>query len=326
MALVAISFATAYVLNAPVAAFEPRLGRVAASLIVLLAAILLVMGVVLTVATGIVSELARMHSESGGKTAVPPTRVHIATAVGETATTEATGISSLMRNSLAEHPEVTERLMEAGRDAARAAAAAAAAFAKRIGSFVAEAANLVMLPYLVFLILLEWPNVGRIVRLLPPEIHPLLMEIDAFLASFFRGQFVCSLIIAALLSTGLFTIGVEFPFFIGLLGGIANVIPYIGPVIAGIPAGVLILIKTGFTVISATDLALVALLNVAVQSVDGFILQPIFMGAATEMRPLEIILALAVGADLFGVPGLLFAIPVYGILRIVSRHVRVVFE
>ncbi len=139
----------------------------------------------------------------------------------------------------------------------------------------------------------------------------LLGEINLVIASFLRGQMLDGLIIAILSSVGLHIIGVQFAIFIGFFAGIANIIPYFGPILGMVPAVVVALLTGDFTQ---------ALLAVAVlfgiQQIDSMIISPRVVGTSTGLHPVFVLMAVTVGGYYMGIIGMLVAVPIAAIIKL----------
>ena len=131
--------------------------------------------------------------------------------------------------------------------------------------------------------------------------------------AYLRGQMLIALIVGALTALGLFLIGVPAWLVLGVLMGICEVIPYIGPIIGGIPIMLFALSKSPMTLVWALALTL------GVQQLEGMVIAPRMMAGATGLHPVYVLLLLTAGSMLFGIWGLLFSIPAFICLRSVAR-------
>ena len=135
-------------------------------------------------------------------------------------------------------------------------------------------------------------------------------------AGFLRGQLLVSAFVGTLTSVGLMLIGTPGWLLLGLLMGVMELVPYIGPVIAGIPA-VLLALQGGM------GRALWALgVLVAVQQLEGGLLSPRLLSGATRLHPLLVLLAISAGGMLGGAMGMLLALPAVVSLRGAMRGLR----
>ena len=112
------------------------------------------------------------------------------------------------------------------------------------------------------------------------------------------------LIIFILDSIGLYLVGVPYPLILGLFAGVMEIVPYVGPVISGIPGVIL-----GF-LISPTTGFLALLVYFIAQQFEGNVVVPLVMKKAVGLNPITVILALLAGAKLGGFLGVILSIPV----------------
>lgn len=128
-------------------------------------------------------------------------------------------------------------------------------------------------------------------------------------AAFFRGQLVLSLIVGGMTALGLLLTGTPGWLLLGVLMGIFELVPYIGPVIAGFPA-VLLSLQGGW----GKALWTLAVL-VAIQQIEGALLSPRLMGSATSLHPMTVLLLVSAGGMLGGTLGMVAVIPLVVSIR-----------
>ncbi len=155
------------------------------------------------------------------------------------------------------------------------------------------------------------------------EMKNILTSSKRHLTKYFVGVIVQITIVTILVSLGLWMLGVKNAIIIGFLAGILNLIPYVGPII-GAFIGMLIAVSTNLDMNIQTALlpliSKVAGVFLAVQLIDNFLTQPIVLGNSVQAHPLEIFIVISVAATLAGIPGMIFAIPGYTMLRIVAKE------
>ena len=144
----------------------------------------------------------------------------------------------------------------------------------------------------------------------------ILTEIRRMVHKYLRGVFIVMAILAVLNSLGLWLIGIEYPAFWGILASFLALIPYLGTMIGGaLPF---------FYAIASTDSwwppLLVVILFSTVQFVEGNFITPKIVGDQVSLNPLTAIMALFIGASIWGLSGVVLAIPVAAVIRIVSTH------
>ena len=155
------------------------------------------------------------------------------------------------------------------------------------------------------------------------QVDEVLEHIHVLLRRYFVGVLFQSIIIFVLLSVSLWFCGVNNALVIGLFAAVVNPIPYAGPIVA-MAFGLFAAVTTGFQQNPDIDIALVALrvllCFVGTQLLDAFLIQPNLLGNSVKAHPLEIFLVILVFGTLGGIVGMLLAIPVYTILRVVARE------
>lgn len=148
-----------------------------------------------------------------------------------------------------------------------------------------------------------------------PYLIQLVAKIQARLGSWLRGQLLLSFIIAVVTYIGLLLFGVKYALLLALLAGAFEVIPFIGPILAAIPA----------VFFAATDrpiLALfVALFYLVVQQLENNILVPKVMQSSVGLNPIVILISVLIGARIGGIVGVIMAVPVAAILAIIFRDI-----
>ena len=152
--------------------------------------------------------------------------------------------------------------------------------------------------------------------------HVVIEDSKVLLKRYFIGVLVEVVSVMLLIAIGLWILGVKNALLIGFFGGIMNIIPYLGPII-GSTMGILIGITSS---ISAGDYdllpAFLKLLSVfvVVQIIDNNFLVPMIYAKSVKSHPLEIFLVIVMGGSLAGLLGMLLAVPVYTILRVIARE------
>ncbi len=147
-----------------------------------------------------------------------------------------------------------------------------------------------------------------------------ITKIEMLLSNYLVGLLVQMLAIFTLASLGLSVLGIRFALTIALFAAVANLIPYLGPMLGAI-FGVVVSISThGLLLATPNDyLILVGKILIVfgiVQLIDNIVLQPLIFSKSVKAHPLEIFVVIFAGASLAGIPGMIAAIPVYTILRV----------
>ena len=188
-------------------------------------------------------------------------------------------------------------------------------------SFILLLANLVIIPVVMFYLLRDYDLINKKMLSFVParsreQVLSLIKEIDGVLAGFVRGQLMVGLIMAGLYSIGLFFCGTPMSLFIGLLAGLASLVPYLGLVFGFAPAAILTFMQT-------QDWMLVfgvAGVFAVVQGLEGMIITPRIVGEKIGLHPVAIILAVLLGAEFFGLVGVIVSVPVAAALNVLFTH------
>jgi predicted PurR-regulated permease PerM len=129
--------------------------------------------------------------------------------------------------------------------------------------------------------------------------------------------------VMSLIALALWIFGIRNALLIGFFAGIMNIIPYIGPLIGGLIGLVLGTIST-LAVGSYNELLPVTLkllgTFVVVNFIDNNILVPVIYSKSVKSHPLEIFLVIIIGGGIAGLVGMLFAVPVYTLMRVIARE------
>lgn len=179
--------------------------------------------------------------------------------------------------------------------------------------------GLVVIPFWLFFVLNDSDRVKQgILGLLPDQLRPdaeaLRIIIDRVLGAYIRGQLVLALTVGVMATAGLMLLGLDFALLLGLTAGAFEVFPFIGPILGAIPAILVALLQEPGLVLQ------VIVLFVAIQQIENILLVPKINGAAVALHPALIMVVLVIGQQLFGLIGMLVAVPVTAVLRDVVSY------
>ena len=138
-----------------------------------------------------------------------------------------------------------------------------------------------------------------------------LKDADRAFSGYIRGQMIDGIIMAILVSFSLSLIGVRYAVAIGILTGIGNLIPYVGPFVA---YGTTILVCTLYGDFSKLLPAILALF--AIQTVDGNVINPRLLSNSIDIHPLLVIISLIIGGAVGGVLGIFLAAPIASLIKL----------
>ena len=215
-------------------------------------------------------------------------------------------------------PEVVIGALEARQaELAQRAWAAILGAGRGISSILTILSYVFLTPILTFYLLRDFDGLtGRMASLLPlPRREPITAfarEYDRLLSRYLRGQLLAASVVGVLTWLGFWLLDFPYAFLLGAVAGIFNVVPYLGLIVSLIPALVIALFS-GAILLSLGKIALVFFL---VQLLDGSVIGPRIVGESVGLHPVWVILALAVSGFFFGFVGLLLAIPLAVLVKL----------
>ncbi|MEP0822403.1 MAG: AI-2E family transporter [Ignavibacterium sp.] len=191
------------------------------------------------------------------------------------------------------------------------------AVGQNLENIVPLIAMLSIVPFITYFVLAEGDlALKRMIERVPNKYFEMtlnvLNKIQRDLVGYLRGWILDSLIIGLLSMAGLWMLGIDYPFLIGGIAGVANLVPYLGPVVGAVPAFLVSLTQFG----DFRMLIPIVLLTLAIQAIDNVVVQPLCFAKTVDMHPLTVIVVLIVGNELMGVAGMLLAIPIATILKV----------
>ena len=192
-----------------------------------------------------------------------------------------------------------------------------------VGLTVATALSLGVVVFIstIYLVIRPAPWVDGFVSLFPAGWRPRTREVlDAMYQTvqrWFLGQLTAMTFIAVFWAISLSIIGVPFALLIGIFSGLVSFIPYLGATISVVIPILLALISDPFTVVW------VILAFIIIQQIEGNILQPIVMSRAVDLHPALVVFAILIMGTLFGLVGVLLAVPLVAALQVLVRELWV---
>lgn len=191
-----------------------------------------------------------------------------------------------------------------------------------INSTVDIAANLIgmiIVPFLTFYFLRDWRTLQKMFINIfshrsQEQVNIILNDIGEVLSSYVRGIFKLCLLVGICISIGTYFLGMQYPLVLGFIAIIVETIPVLGPILGTVPA-----VFIAYSQSPALALK-VALFYLVFYQIDSHYLMPTLMGSAVNLHPVLIIVGILIGGKLFGIVGLLFAVPVVGICKVLYDH------
>ncbi len=179
--------------------------------------------------------------------------------------------------------------------------------------------TLVLTPLVAFFMMKEWPAIVRWVEGLYPRQHAvlirsLLKKIDTKVAGFIRGQISVAFILGVIYAVALTIAGLNYGFLIGLGAGIFSIIPLVGSTLGLVVGVVVAWFQTGDLFYTG----IIAAIFMGGQFIEGNFLAPKIVGDSVGLHPLWIMFALLAGGSLFGIVGMLLAVPMAAVVGVLG--------
>jgi predicted PurR-regulated permease PerM len=308
-----IAFALAYILNPAVEFLESkRVNRIVSILIVFGTAVLVTAGFTIFMVFSISNELSNMQLNLPGYAQhlydVTPVTVKSYLRI-ETPDKLALRLNELLQQARDIAPSLVKPVMTFLQKA----------FSSTIGLILAVLGYFII-PVYLFYLLADWPRLKRFIESYIPErfesaFHNKLAEIDTVLSGFIRGQLLVCAILAVLYSVGLYFIDIDLAVAIGTLAGVTFIIPYVGTVIGIVLSVAMAFLKFHDILHPLLCLGWFSI----VQGLEGMIITPKVVGNTVGLHPLVALVALLIGGQIFGLMGMLLAVPVVAVLQVFLR-------
>ena len=195
---------------------------------------------------------------------------------------------------------------------------------RTVSSTVSFVIGLVVIPFWLFYILNDEQQVKEgVLNALPHQLRPdvqcIASLVDDVLSAYIRGQLLLCLFVGGMATIALFLIGVPFALVLGLVAGILEALPYVGPILGAIPAVVVALLADPGSALW------VAAAFFGIQQVENLVLAPRISGESVKLHPAMVMVVLVIGNELAGFLGMLVAVPVTAALRDTFKYLYLRF-
>ncbi len=178
--------------------------------------------------------------------------------------------------------------------------------------------SLIFAPILAYYFITDWEKIrDGFLSLFPVNLRSRLinlgLEIDEVLSGFIQGHLTVCLIVGGLTGTAAALLGVKYAIIIGVINGVAELFPYLGPILGAIPSVALALTE------GSNKAIYLGLAILVIQQVEANLLSPRIVGDRVGLHPLLVIFALFSGGELFGIWGILLAVPVAAVMKVLIK-------
>ncbi len=186
---------------------------------------------------------------------------------------------------------------------------------------------IVIIPFITFFLVKDSRKIMKnILHIIPNNYFEMsywiLKKVSLQLGRFVRAWIFDATFVGTAMGVGLYIIGVNNALPLGVIAGLGHLVPYFGPVIGGVPAIIVALIQTG-------DLSMapfIILLVVITYTLDNGFVQPYVFAKSVDMHPIIIILLIIAGSQLFGILGMLLAVPTASVVKTAAKEIYFAFK
>jgi len=191
-----------------------------------------------------------------------------------------------------------------------------------LSSIISIIAVLIIVPFVTFFLLKDNRRIFQgILHTVPNKYFEMsyyvFKKVTLQLGLFVRAWIFDATFVGVMIGFGFYFIGVPNALPLGVIAGLGHLIPYFGPVIAGIPAVIVSIVQYG----DLSQLPLIALVVLITYTIDNGFVQPYVFGKSVDMHPIVIILLIISGGILFGLVGMLLAVPIATVIKTFSKEI-----
>lgn len=191
-----------------------------------------------------------------------------------------------------------------------------------VGGLFSGIMLIVIVPFVAFFFLREGRRITHgMIELVPNGYFEmtlnLLHSINNSIGGYIRGQIFAVTLVAVLAGLGLTLVGMPYAWPVGVLAGLANMIPYLGPII-GIASATIVALATLGGMSMVTKIVIVFAI---IQIMDNVLIQPMVIAKSVDLHPLVVLVVVMIGSDLWGIVGMLIAVPATGILKVSTQTI-----
>ncbi|MCU0342917.1 MAG: AI-2E family transporter [Ignavibacterium sp.] len=196
-----------------------------------------------------------------------------------------------------------------------------------ISSIVSTAAFVVIVPFIAFYLLKDSAVIQKgLIHIVPNKYFEMsywiLKSVSLQLGRFVRGWVFDAIFVGTAIGFGFYFIGLSNSLPLGVIAGIGHLIPYLGPVIGGIPAIVLSIVQTG----DLSQVPLIMLIVALTYTLDNGFVQPYVFSKSVDMHPIIIIILIIIGSELFGLIGMLLAVPTATVVKTAATEIYFAYK
>ena len=200
-------------------------------------------------------------------------------------------------------------------------------FSSVITSIVSIVAIVVIVPFITFFILKDSHTIMHgILHIVPNKYFEMsywiLKKVSIQLGRFVRGWIFDAAFVGITCGVGYYFLGIQNALPLGVISGLGHLVPYFGPVIGAVPAIIISIIQYG----DLSHVPFIVILVLSVYAADNGFVQPYVFAKSVDMHPIAIILLILAGSQLFGIIGMLLAVPTATVIRTLAKEIYYAFK
>jgi predicted PurR-regulated permease PerM len=180
---------------------------------------------------------------------------------------------------------------------------------------------IVTVPFITFFFLKDGYRIKKfIIQSVPNRYFEmslnLLYKTNQQLGNYIRGQLLVSSIVGTLSVIALYSLHVPYFFVIGVMAGLANMIPYFGPIVGALPAILVAVVENG----SLGSVLGIVIAFAMIQLLDNVLISPVIVSRSVQIHPLLVIIVILVGSNVGGIFGMLVAVPTFAVAQVIVKE------
>jgi putative permease len=235
------------------------------------------------------------------------------------------GISNWSEQLNEINPDLANKITQSANSLVESAFSLFASFANHIWHYTLATINffaiVALVPIILYYFLRDWSKIVNSIESVLPmrgksKVREIFTSINELLSAYIRGQLNICMMIAFYYILGLNLIGLDLALLLGIISGFLIIIPFIGAMISFL----LVTVSCYFTFGAGMELFYVVILYVVGHSVEGYILAPKIIGDRIGLHPVWIIFSVFAAGSVFGFVGVVFAIPIAGVIKVLLSH------
>jgi putative permease len=181
---------------------------------------------------------------------------------------------------------------------------------------------IITVPFITFFLLKDGYRIKKfIIQCVPNRYFEmslnLLYKTNLQLGNYIRGQLLVSSIVGGLSVLALYSLNIPYFFVIGIIAGLANMIPYFGPVVGALPAILVAIVENG----SPGSVLGIIIAFAMIQLLDNVLISPVIVSRSVQIHPLLVIIVILIGSNIGGIFGMLLAVPTFAVAQVIVKEI-----